>query len=909
MGRLVHRLLVQLQAITFLCIAMPVANAYAAWTQNGFQIGGFAFTAAPADTAMLKKINALGVDWLFDWYNKGHATLPYSAVLTARLDQLAAADPTNFKLKTISTFADSVPQAGRLWNNDDSPPSLTAISTTLTTGGINTASTLGWVLWDEPVTAAQFQNAAVISRHIDSTQTKLPFVNLLASYIHNNATICNSAGCPSGGCAARGCPYYNTFGAGVGNTKDVGYKLYLDAYLGAYSSNPRPAPVLCFDHYRFQNPQSPWNDFFSNLQIAKEKASEYSRPGYRIPLWLVTQLSAFNGDLSLSIAKTRWQVYGALAYGAKGVSYWLLTSAHFDTVSAVHDDWAPGVLADNGDTVAVRYSQLRELNRDLHKLGPTLMNLDAVTTFHKSALDQVGIDSEVLGSADQIYDIVKAFGGQSDSVFAGHLKDRTNGDDYLLVVNKALVATQSPTVVLTHAADAIYKINRSTGAADLVALSDTTIPSSSMTLAPGQGELFRIVDKIYEYIPYVNVIATDGSREYYGHQKGVAMVDRATSRRTLRKDGTVFTPVCDLAITNSHVFIAQNPGPDSGSVVRTNLDLSSASLFRWTAGRPLGVTAQKAESSIVILDRISTTSSRLRMTNGFTGDTASIAFDNGGVNPTPYVAYDVHYLEGLKSVAVAHGGYYSRILAVSPYTSLAKVLLGGSGTADVNLTSIGTGLTQKIYAGRDEGTVGRLDKMNYNFVRPSPNGYWPAGGTSPSFKAVDARGNHVLFGSTSPSGDYFVRLRALDLASYSPYKLTSLPRAVALTSDSVALMANAAGVYRSSQTNLSGTYLVEGGGDSTTSRPDSLDAVRLELALVVTPNPVADLATFRFVIPQSGFVEMAVFDVAGRRLKTLVRGIVTAGEHSAGWKVPGHGVYFARLKSAQGVRTARIIGR
>ena len=82
------------------------------------------------------------------------------------------------------------------------------------------------------------------------------------------------------------------------------------------------------------------------------------------------------------------------------------------------------------------------------------------------------------------------------------------------------------------------------------------------------------------------------------------------------------------------------------------------------------------------------------------------------------------------------------------------------------------------------------------------------------------------------------------------------------------------------------------------------------------PNPfgAGGVATIAYAVPGAGAeVALAVFDVSGRRVKTLQQGFVPAGRHTAIWsgddasgaKV-GSGVYFYRLESADFVQTRKL---
>jgi len=69
------------------------------------------------------------------------------------------------------------------------------------------------------------------------------------------------------------------------------------------------------------------------------------------------------------------------------------------------------------------------------------------------------------------------------------------------------------------------------------------------------------------------------------------------------------------------------------------------------------------------------------------------------------------------------------------------------------------------------------------------------------------------------------------------------------------------------------------------------------------PNPFNPATTVAFTLPREGRVRLEVFDVAGRRVQTLVDGMLGAGRHDVIWDGLDHagrnqssGVYFARLQ-------------
>lgn len=85
------------------------------------------------------------------------------------------------------------------------------------------------------------------------------------------------------------------------------------------------------------------------------------------------------------------------------------------------------------------------------------------------------------------------------------------------------------------------------------------------------------------------------------------------------------------------------------------------------------------------------------------------------------------------------------------------------------------------------------------------------------------------------------------------------------------------------------------------------------LRFAAFPNP-ARTVNLAFTLPQQTHVELAVYDLFGRRLATLANGPMTAGAHQIAWSGRDDagnqvhsGVYFYRLKAGNDVRSARTM--
>ncbi len=80
------------------------------------------------------------------------------------------------------------------------------------------------------------------------------------------------------------------------------------------------------------------------------------------------------------------------------------------------------------------------------------------------------------------------------------------------------------------------------------------------------------------------------------------------------------------------------------------------------------------------------------------------------------------------------------------------------------------------------------------------------------------------------------------------------------------------------------------------------------------PNPFNPSTTMAYTVPRASRVTLAIFDIQGRRVATLVDEFQAAGRHVASWNGQGDdgahapsGVYFARLESGGESKTGKIM--
>ena len=115
---------------------------------------------------------------------------------------------------------------------------------------------------------------------------------------------------------------------------------------------------------------------------------------------------------------------------------------------------------------------------------------------------------------------------------------------------------------------------------------------------------------------------------------------------------------------------------------------------------------------------------------------------------------------------------------------------------------------------------------------------------------------------------------------------------------------------------LQGNRIVSSGGTSYSIaeiRDLSMDGATLEYVntgeIRSYPNPFNPETTIRYAVPQPGEVTVAVYNIRGQRVATLLHEHQTAGQHELRWNAVGlpSGVYLVRLESARHSTTGKVL--
>ena len=93
------------------------------------------------------------------------------------------------------------------------------------------------------------------------------------------------------------------------------------------------------------------------------------------------------------------------------------------------------------------------------------------------------------------------------------------------------------------------------------------------------------------------------------------------------------------------------------------------------------------------------------------------------------------------------------------------------------------------------------------------------------------------------------------------------------------------------------------------------DAVPTPVSMLSNfPNPFNPSTTISFTLPAPGKTSLTIYDITGRKVRTLISGRLTAGAHSAAWdglddsgRAVSSGVYLSRLTTGKHTTVGKML--
>ncbi|WP_353197554.1 hypothetical protein [Parapedobacter defluvii] len=247
------------------------------------------------------------------------------------------------------------------------------------------------------------------------------------------------------------------------NWENNSYAQYVTQYLQQVDPT-----VLSFNYYPYRDNKESTNlienDLWKDFGYIRQKGLEYNKP-----LWYYFQAVSIDPEQAgvMNLERIRAQMYGALAYGVKGLSYY---TTHRSLLTETFEKSA-------------LYDDLAVLNQAVRHVGNLLFNARSVQLYH------TGI-SEALRAAYFLDDLAAStvVDKAPDNLIIGVLQEPDAGKTFLVVTNKSHGSAVNGTLTLKeHAAVSQYDPYRNQTTAYTSPLAEL-----SLSLAPGEIAIYTI---------------------------------------------------------------------------------------------------------------------------------------------------------------------------------------------------------------------------------------------------------------------------------------------------------------------------------------------------------------------------------------------------------------------------------
>lgn len=233
------------------------------------------------------------------------------------------------------------------------------------------------------------------------------------------------------------------------------------AYLESYVQTVRPR-FISYDHYALMGDGSLRKSYFANLEAVRATALRH-----RLPFWNIVLSNAHFDYAEPSEAGLRFQLFTTLAYGGRGISY-------FTYLTPPTGNYRLAPIDQFGNRTPT-WHMLRNVNLQLHRLGPVYLKLTSINVFHHADVPE---GASGIQTSRWLKDTIKG-GNLLIGEFEGPV-----GQPFVMVVNKDLRRSTCFHLQFRRPGR-IYMVNSYSGQVE-------SWKGENNWLAPGQGMLLSL---------------------------------------------------------------------------------------------------------------------------------------------------------------------------------------------------------------------------------------------------------------------------------------------------------------------------------------------------------------------------------------------------------------------------------
>ena len=250
----------------------------------------------------------------------------------------------------------------------------------------------------------------------------------------------------------------NFAGVGTSNKTVLAYREHLKKFIEIVKPD-----LISYDHYHFMK-ESDGGQYFLNLALIRDAAIEAGKPFVNI-----IQASTIEKVWRLpNPAETRFLAFTTMAYGARGISYFLY--------------WGPksygGLYSDGKPSPMVK--EVAAINAEIAHFGPALMELDSTAVYHTAPLPY-GTQAVPDGAPLRF---------TGDGEFVLGLFGKNGKTTAFMVVNRSYKQNAEAAVKIEIPGSKLQELDRTIGK-----WSDGPVMDANrevkIKLGPGDGRLFR----------------------------------------------------------------------------------------------------------------------------------------------------------------------------------------------------------------------------------------------------------------------------------------------------------------------------------------------------------------------------------------------------------------------------------
>lgn len=161
-------------------------------------------------------------------------------------------------------------------------------------------------------------------------------------------------------------PYINLF-PDYANEGQLGAPKYED-YLEKFVATCHPTQ-LSYDHYALMDDGSLGGNYWNNLEQMRAVAKKHN-----LPFWNIVLACAHFSFREPTAADLRFEVFSSLAYGARGISYFIYFAPKVGNYRAA--------AIDQFGYPTPTWNNLQNVNLQIQKLAPTLLELTSDDVYH-----------------------------------------------------------------------------------------------------------------------------------------------------------------------------------------------------------------------------------------------------------------------------------------------------------------------------------------------------------------------------------------------------------------------------------------------------------------------------------------------------------------------------------------------